>query len=252
VPTFTPTYEANYDVNVLIQYFTKYSGHAMSSNWGGYATMDSIPYIALTTWVNGQTNVGEFDLALEQFRNSPGLIIDVRMNGGGNDLYAYQVAGRFTKVSRIAEFYQTRSGPRHADMTPLAARTVDPRGPWQYDGRVALLIGRKCYSSNESFVAAMKTIPTVTLIGDTTGGGSGNPAVYALSSGWQYSVSTWIAYTADTTVIEWRGIPPTIRVNTVPSDFSGGVDPVIETAKGWLKNPRAGIAVRRSPAQAGD
>jgi C-terminal processing protease CtpA/Prc len=98
---------------------------------------------------------------------------------------------------------------------------------------VLLLVGRGCFSSNEEFIAAMAQIPNVTIAGDTTGGGSGNPATFDLGGGWQYSVPRWIEYTASLQVIEWKGIAPNVVVPAFATDFDGGVDPVLDYAARW-------------------
>ncbi len=89
---------------------------------------------------------------------------------------------------------------------------LNPRGAWQYTGRVLLLIGRRCASSNESFIAAMRQLPNVTLVGDQTAGSSASPGTFPLASGWTYTVSRWIEYTADGQVIEDVGISPHVFV----------------------------------------
>ena len=119
---------------------------------------------------------------------------------------------------------------------------ISPRGSWQFRGPVAVLIGRGCFSSTESFVAAMSVLPQVTLIGDTTGGGTGNPGRYNLRMGWTYTVSRWIEYTADRQIIEWNGIQPDIRVEASQRDFREGRDPVLGFAVEWL-----GTRVREPP-----
>ena len=127
-----------------------------------------------------------------------------------------------------------RSGPSHADFGPVISRVLNPRGEWQYTGSVLLLMGRRCASSNESFIAAMQQLPNVTLVGDRTAGSSGNPGTFPLASGWSYTVSRWIEYTADDQVIEDVGISPRVFVPTGSGDFMQGRDPVLD----WALNAR--------------
>jgi C-terminal processing protease CtpA/Prc len=97
-----------------------------------------------------------------------------------------------------------------------------------------LLIGRQCYSSNESFIAAMSTLPHVTTMGDTTGGGTGNPETRVLGGGWSYRLPRWIEYDPTGRVIEWNGIAPDVFV---PYDTAGRpatFDPIIEAARARL------------------
>ena len=121
-------------------------------------------------------------------------------------------------------------GPSHSDFGPLTPFVLSPRGSWQYTRPVLLLIGRRCLSSNETFISAMRQLPNVTLVGDQTGGGSGNPGTFPLAGGWSYTVSRWIEYTADHQVIEDVGIAPQVFVSASAADFAQGKDPVLDWA----------------------
>ena len=55
-----------------------------------------------------------------------------------------------------------------------------------------------------------------------------------LANGWTYTVSRWIAYTADDQVIEDVGISPRVFVPAGPGDFIQGRDPVLD----WALNAR--------------
>lgn len=204
-----------------------------------YAMVDSFAYVAIDQWSAGNFSVTDFDNVLDSCRSAKGIILDVRPNEGGNQDLALDVAGRFTSVSRIGSFSRVRNGPSHSDLTGLRPIWIEPRG-WTWSKPVAVLIGRTCFSSNEGFISAMQAIPSVTLIGDTTGGGSGNPKSYTFSFGWQYTVPQWIEYTADTTIIEWNGIAPDILVPTSSLELSWGVDPVFGYAMQWLEGRTSG------------
>ena len=115
-------------------------------------------------------------------------------------------------------------------------RVLNPRGPWQYTGSVLLLIGQRCASSNESFIAAMRELPNVTLAGDRTAGATANPGTFALAGGWTYTVSRWVEYTADNQVIEDIGISPRVAVPASAGDFAQGRDPVLDWALSTRRN----------------
>src|SRR6266478_1937614 len=63
-----------------------------------------IPVIRVSGWADRQTEklVPKFDGLLNRFRERPGIIIDVRGNGGGEDELAAQVVGRFISKPVIA------------------------------------------------------------------------------------------------------------------------------------------------------
>lgn len=244
MPSYRPPVTPNWDYSAIYRYVSeryRYPGE----EWL-YGRIGDIGYLMIPTWTEPDFSLRHFDRALAELGRSAAIIIDVRMNGGGDDTLAYAVASRFAERTRITEYLQYRDGPAFADLTPLEPRRVHPRWFWQYRRPVALLIGPGCFSSNESFIAAMQTLPNVTTIGATTGGASGNPRFFDLGEGWRYSVPTWIDYTAGKQIIEWRGIKPEMAVAATAADFRRGDDPVLDAA---LKLLRGKIAAATSASR---
>jgi hypothetical protein len=229
IPTYEPDAFVNWNRDVWLALVGAGGWTQVKTNLG-YARLDGIPYIAIGSWNTQHFAADDFDSILERFRDEPSLILDVRPNGGGNDALALLVAARFAAAPAFFESVQFRNGPGHDDFGPRQNRNLEGRGPWRYEGQVYLLTGRGVFSSNETFVAAMRELPDVTVVGDTTGGGSANPASYPLGDGWQYTVSRWIARTADDIIIEGNGIPPDLFVAATAADFTDGRDPVLERA----------------------
>jgi hypothetical protein len=229
IPTFDPQVFVNWDRAVWQQYIAQANWTQGQNDWG-HGVLDGVPYITIGGWNANSIRSADFDAALERFRGAPALILDVRMNPGGNDALAFEVAGRFARASVVFAYVKFRSGPSHGDFGPTMPRTLNPRGPWQYAGNVLLLIGRRCASSNESFIAAMGQLPQVTIVGERSAGSTGNPGTFPLANGWSYTVSRWIEYTADNQPIEDVGISPDVVVAADPSDFAAGRDPVLDWA----------------------
>jgi C-terminal processing protease CtpA/Prc len=116
---------------------------------------------------------------------------------------------------------------------PLA-RTIGPRGGWQFTRPVVVLSGRGGFSATESFVAAMRTLPQVTVVGDTTGGASGNPATFVLGNGWRFTVPRWLEFGPDKLPIEGRGVAPHLAMRWDPASYDSARDPLIDAAVGLL------------------
>lgn len=223
LPTYQPTNRRNWSPVMLAALRQRPGWLDVSSAVGG-GDVDGIPVIAISTFANGRFDPADFDRLLTAHRDAPALILDVRMNGGGNDALAYAVAGRFTSSGRVGGYYQFRNGLRHDAFTSMTPRAIAPRGSWQFTRPVILLTGSGAFSSAEGFVSAMRSLPNVTVVGDTTGGGSGNPSVYPLREGYGISVSRWIEYTADREPIEWRGIAPDSVVVFTDAAVVAGAD----------------------------
>ena len=192
-------------------------------------TDDKIGYIAISGWGDADLPA-QCQAALENMRDTRGLIVDVRMNGGGSENLAMVFAGRFLNQEFVYAYSQFRNGPNHTDLTRKFERKVAPRGPWRYDRPVLLLIGQKCISSNESFIAMMTGDPQLTTMGDHTAGSSGNPRIFQLPLNMTVSVPQWIDYLPDGSILDERGFQPQIPFAPAPGAFKGNRDDLLVAA----------------------
>ncbi len=192
-------------------------------------TENQIGYVNIANWSDDSV-VAQLDQALEAMRNTRGLIVDVRLNGGGSEPLAAKVAGRFLAMEFVYSYSQYRNGPKHENLTSKYERKVAPRGPWRYDRPVVLLIGQKCMSSNESFVGMMLGDPDLTTMGDHTCGSSGNPKIVELPLEMTVSVPKWIDYRHDGVVLDERGFEPQVRFEAKPGAFEGQRDDLLTAA----------------------
>lgn len=244
VPTYQPATLPNFDRGrwtsaMRAVGYTARPGSLGDATIGGYA------YLYLGSW-RPPVDIETLDLMLQRAREAPGLIIDVRTNAGGSDQTALAFAGRFTTRPFAASYVEIRTDPRVTDLEMPLARSVGPRGPFQFTRPVVVISGRGGLSATESFVAAMRTLPQVTVIGDTTGGASGNPGTYPLGNGWQFTVPRWLEFAPDRQPIEGRGIAPQIAIPWHPSQYDSTRDPLIDAAVGLL-GERLGV-YRMAPA----
>ncbi len=192
-------------------------------------TEDKIGYLAIHGW--GQEDIPDIcDEIMEELRGTRAMIVDVRLNGGGSEDLAQAVAGRFVTNEFTYGFSQFRTGPKHTDLSEKQPRSVSPRGSWQYAHDVVLLIGQKCMSSNESFIAMMSGAPQVILMGDHTCGSSGNPEMLKLPGDITVSVPRWIDFRPDGQPLDEKGIEPKIVFRPAPGAFEGQHDDLLKAA----------------------
>ncbi len=230
-PTFVPTTFINFNSTVWQQYLQSQGAGVQQGAFFTTGWLQGAAYIAINSWApSSGPEAANLDAALQQFQNALGLIVDVRMNPGGDGATATSFAGRFADQTRIGGYDKFRDGASHSDFGSLRSRSFSPRGPWQFRAPVLLLSGRGCYSSNEDFIAMMRELPNVTVVGDTSGGQSGCPITYGLSNSWQFTVSTWIDYTAEMQIIEDQGMNPAVFVPASAADFQAGRDPILDYA----------------------
>ncbi|MEJ2545015.1 MAG: S41 family peptidase, partial [Calditrichaceae bacterium] len=217
------------------QFYSKYISDINQTSgkvftWGSIA--DSIGYLLISNWINSADTeefLNTFDSHKDAFNRFKAFLIDVRPNGGGNELLAQNIAGRFIEHTETYAYRKVRNGPNHDDFSAFSSNDISPAGTWQFIKPVALLIGQGCVSSNEAFVLMMMTQDHVTSIGDTTRGASGNPGVFNLEDGTEYHLSRWVAYKTDQTILEDVGIFPDIAIPASQS-IVGDRDMVLEKA----------------------
>ena len=195
--------------------------------WG--RTADSIGYVNIYRLGSGGLPKA-FDEVLDKLSDTWGLVLDLRFNGGGDELLARKVAGRFLEKKQVYSFNQYRSGPKHTDLGEKYERVCQPRGPWRYESPVVVLIGQKTMSSAESFALMLAQTPQVTTMGDRTAGSSANPRVLPLPKKIEISLPRWLDMGPDGKPIDAVGVQPKVRVDAAPKAFTETSDPVLETA----------------------
>lgn len=182
---------------------------------------------------SGHDMLAEFDAALAALMDAPGLILDLRENGGGNSLIANQIAGRFLSEPFVyaREHYRQRLPSRVWWL--WSERSVTPRPP-RHAGPVVLLIDATTVSSAEEFVISLVDSGRARSVGRQTAGSSGNPLVFQLPGDARARFSTGDLRRSDGTRVEGRGIQPDEPVSWTLDDVRQGRDPDLDAAEQWL------------------
>lgn len=194
-----------------------------------HRTQDGIEYLAVTM-LTRQDLVQDFDQLLEAAKDSRALILDLRFNGGGNELLGREIAGRFATERHVYSASRFRNGPKHDDLTEPRPRAFEPRGPWRYDKPVIVLQGQGTMSSAESFAKMLACCPEITTMGDRTAGSSGNPRRLSLPAGIEVNMPRWRDESPDGTPLEDRGVAPDVPLDVGAAAFSNRADPVVAAA----------------------
>jgi C-terminal processing protease CtpA/Prc len=197
--------------------------------------LNNLGYVFLSDFhENYLTN--EFPGILEYLKNTKGLIIDIRQKRGGSFQNIEAVVTRFMTVPMDKPKYY-RLGE------PVDLPQFQPRGPFTYVNPVVVLINGSTFSAGEWTTEILRQLPTVSVVGDTTGGGGvassdASPETvgeYRLPSGKLVYIGTEYFERYDGRMIEWLGVPPDIRVVQTAEDVKQGRDKQLEFAISILK-----------------
>lgn len=177
------------------------------------------------------------DRFLPQVPADGGLVIDVRLNPGGNDGWATAIAGRLTDTPYLAYRKEARSDPQDASRWSASQRIwVRPRRRRRFHGEVILLTGPNSVSAAETFtMALMGRSPRVVRIGEPTQGVFSDVMGRRLPNGWRFGLPNERYLTQDGIAFDGPGIPPDHFVPVfTPDDLARGRDGALERALEYL------------------
>jgi C-terminal processing protease CtpA/Prc len=194
-------------------------------------TVEGVPVIRITSWSDdGQSIARAVDELLLAHRNDAGLVFDVRGNPGGSDNAADAVTGRFIDRPVVSSLSFVRG--EAGRFTQVAAR-AQPRGPWRFGGRVAVLVDEGCQSACVHFASGMRAAGA-RLFGATTDGACGFLEEVALAT-------TIKLVVARTFPIQSNGLPALLGIRPhepiplVLDDLIAGRDRVAEAAASYVR-----------------
>ena len=212
--------------------FTYLGDEGKERDWMLYDIIDSVGYLYIGSFSNEITEDGIREV-LNYFTDTKGIIIDVRNNTGGNDRYCKVIANHFFDQKRKVEINHFKTGPGHDDFVTIDLY-IEPKEGFGISNPTVILTNRACFSACNSFVSWMSTLPHVSIVGDTTGGGGGTPHFSELPNGWTYRYSANKSYRPDGLNMD-DGIPPDHFVSLTEKDSTNWKDTLIEYALDLIK-----------------
>lgn len=193
---------------------------------------DNIGYIVCGSFSSG-FGEGNLDDVLYQLRLCRGLILDIRSNSGGDLTYCERLCQRFAHEKTLVGYTMHKTGKGHDDFSEPEPEYIEPSKGLRWQKRAVVLTNRSCYSAANTFVRDMKEMPDVTVMGDSTGGGSGLPFSSELPIGWSVRFSACPSLDANMQHTEF-GIAPDIKCSLDDTKAAQGIDSMIEAARALL------------------
>lgn len=238
---YSQGYEANYDMNVLIEEYLEPRGwlgwEEGYSDGFGWCNPGEFPYIFLDSIASDSHPyaLSELDAFVAECieLELPAVIVDLRMNPKGYfddyNTIGHLFMGRFANKTHAGAIYRSRLGPEYDQYWDIRP-AVFKAGVQQFTGDVIVLVGEECRYKAENMIANFRNFPNAVILGDTTRGNVSLLYTAELTENWRFSYVRETILTYQHHWIEGSGIYPDILVNATEADFAAGVDPVLDYA----------------------
>jgi carboxyl-terminal processing protease len=192
-------------------------------------------YIKLTLWKSPIHD--RFRAALDQLKNTPGVVIDLRDNPGGEVSEVLRIAGFFFSNHEPFGNFVTRSG-RHMELATSGGHDA------AYTGRVAILINESSGSGSEMFAEVMQETGRAVVVGrQSCGCLLGISEFKKLKGGGELAVSELGYMSPRGRRVEGTGVIPDEPVLITLSDLQSNRDSTLLEAETALRSAKASTTV---------
>jgi C-terminal processing protease CtpA/Prc len=202
---------------------------------------DKISYVAINSF-DSEDIVKKILEVFDKIKKSKGIIIDTRLNDGGSTDYGYQIISHLIDKPIKGSKWKTRQ------YMPVFAAwgneekwyegdhgTIEPAKD-AFLGPVVVLTGPGTFSAGEDFVVALHASKRATLVGEKTGGSTGQPLMIDLPKGGHAQICTkWDSY-PDGREFVGIGIIPDIEIHPTQEDIVKAHDGILEKGIEVLKS----------------
>jgi C-terminal processing protease CtpA/Prc len=220
-------------------------------------------YIKISSFLdNDVLSIQVWERAINYFNQNkvPGVILDMRSNGGGSGWLADQMAAYFfdkeTVVGNTAR-YNKGSGQFYMDPGDQTSM-IPPRPELQYAGPVAVMVGPACASACEFFSYDMTINNRAQVVGEyPSDGAGGSVEQFLMPEKLTVQITIGRAVDAQGNIhLEGKGVVPTVKVPVTVDTLqkeANGEDVILAAAVDTLTNGKpqgAGVTPSGAPKMA--
>lgn len=204
----------------------------------------NVGYVALDSF-GDQKLVKEFDDIFPDIEKTSALILDLRNNGGGNSEIGWDILAHLTdKPFTIPAWRTTEYHPafRAWGLGPQSYTEPDggraPKDGKFYAKPVVMLTSARTFSAAEDFCVGFDYMKRGAIIGEPTGGSTGQPLPFTLPGGIGARVRSKHDTYPDGREFVDVGVQPSVLVRPTVAGVRAGRDEVLEAALRYLKGMR--------------
>ncbi len=202
-----------------------------------------VAYVALNSF-DGPEAADAFMAAYGQIAQSSALIIDLRDNGGGSSSVGYRVLATLTTQPFPTSRWSTRDyRPSYRawgkNMPNFGSdlQIMQPDGQRYYAKPVLVLTAASTFSAAEDFAVAFDAMGRGRIVGEPTGGSTGQPLFITLPGGGRARICTKQDSYPDGRAFVGVGVQPGVLVHPTVADLRQGRDTVLQAALALLAEP---------------
>lgn len=203
---------------------------------------ENIAYVELNSFGNSDASQGFAD-NFEEISKADGIIFDVRKNGGGSSSYGYDVLSRLTQEPFAVSSWKTmtyrpafRAWGYQTDSYESTNNTEQPNPDQYYAGPVAVLSGTGTFSAAEDFLVGFDVMDRGPIIGQASGGSTGQPLGFYLPGGGTARITTKRDTYPDGSDFVGDGVQPDTLAPPTVEAFIERRDLALELASQYILN----------------
>ncbi|WP_374579966.1 S41 family peptidase [Pseudoduganella sp.] len=200
-----------------------------------------VAYVALNSFED-QSAADAWMAAFDEIAKSSALVIDVRRNGGGDSGVGYKILATLDNKAFMTSRWTTRdykpswrAWGKEMPMYSEAPGVVQPDPKRHYARPVLVLTSAATFSAAEDFAAAFDGMQRGAIVGEPTGGSTGQPLFIKLPGGGQARICTKLDTYADGRAFVGVGVQPQYAAKPTVEGMRAGRDEVLEAALAQLQ-----------------